>query len=65
MNKLKPCPFCGVEPCVRKNYGGAFILKYRVVCANPSCRMNPHTIESWDLSDVESRWNRRASDDAD
>lgn len=58
---LKPCPFCGKQPDLVRDYG--LDPKARVVCCN-DCLVGPETKEHDSIEDVIFAWNHRAKDRA-
>ena len=61
MSELKHCPFCGKSKVglIRKED------KYRVICINPNCHIEPCT--NWQDTKQEAieKWNRRATNETD
>ena len=57
MNKeLKPCPFCGGEALVKRNFYG----NYYIACNNENCLCVVFTIVFTRKSEAVNAWNRRA-----
>lgn len=57
MNDLKPCPFCGSKPEIRR-YGG----KYSAECPNDDCEVRPETFLKYSSDEAVKAWNRRANE---
>lgn len=55
--KLKPCPFCGVDPIVEPWHGGG-PRKRMVHCVNDYCYVNPAVTGS-NSTVAAKRWNER------
>jgi len=53
--KLKPCPFCGVEPYLDDRHGEWF----KVACDNPVCHVSIWTAWHEDKKQAIAAWNRR------
>ena len=52
--KLKPCPFCGSQPCEIRYYS-----RRQVACMSSRCEVRPST--GWTgLKFARNAWNRRA-----
>lgn len=57
--KLKPCPFCGVDPIIEPWHGGG-TTKRRVGCENDYCWVMP-SVTGPNSTAVAKRWNERPS----
>ena len=59
---LKPCPFCGHEPCYFPEDGiPEGCGWWRVGCPSADCEMNPSTMNMPTKEEAAKVWNRRAS----
>ena len=56
--ELKPCPFCGSEAHISKNYPHPDVTIYRIGCPTCLCYLGGEGIAG--LGEVTSRWNARA-----
>lgn len=60
--KLKPCPFCGKTPVIKKSFG---TNRLSVECENPSCDVSVQS----DIRSTEDEaigiWNTRAEEPAE
>jgi hypothetical protein len=56
--KLKPCPFCGVDPVMEPYHGGGK-LKRIIECVNDYCMVQPSVTGPNSLT-AARRWNERA-----
>jgi len=66
LDTLKPCPFCGREPQVRKSKKKwiglntpEFRQDYKVACVIPTCLMKPETKYEKHKEDAIKLWNTR------
>lgn len=59
MAELKPCPFCGGEATLTKEYGRFFVS-----CENDNCSVGVETTlwVSGTMDGAIKAWNRRAED---
>jgi hypothetical protein len=57
MDKLKPCPFCGAEPIIIREYDMT-----KVKCDNFECWILPATSYYTNEENAFEAWNERASD---
>jgi len=55
--ELKPCPFCGGKPLLRKTSMGIFIQ-----CLSEGCTTKPSTVQIDSSKDVIKYWNTRYED---
>lgn len=57
-DSLKPCPFCGEYPIIRKlGYDEEWVIE----CTNPKCAIRPETLSSFDEPEKAiAAWNERA-----
>lgn len=55
--KLKPCPFCGVDPIIEPWHGGTK-LRRMVSCVNDYCYVNPEVVGET-TQQATNRWNER------
>ncbi len=62
---IKPCPFCGCEPKVRKGIQFDALVPpgYAVCCENPHCLAKPSVELSLCFNTAIQRWNRRVGID--
>lgn len=61
---LKPCPFCGREPQIRRGKKKNVGLKelhqdYKVACVIPTCLMKPETMFEYLEDNAIKAWNTR------
>lgn len=57
MAELKPCPFCGTEPIIIREYGMT-----QVKCNNFECWILPGTSRYTNEEIAFNAWNERAED---
>lgn len=55
MSELKPCPFCGGEAHIVKDFG-----EYRVLCLLVDCKVNPISHYRETEKEAIEAWNTRA-----
>ena len=64
MAELKPCPFCGEKPKLRRSLeefdNGAFDYVCFVRCENTACELNPCTTDYGEAHLAIDAWNRRS-----
>ena len=60
MNELKPCPFCGGEPCLLEHIFHELSSTWGVVCLDCCCETRQFYPSA---KEAEEAWNRRVSDD--
>lgn len=61
MNKLKPCPFCGVRPKLLSGEGGTPWAHYSITCESKCCLL--YSVTTGDFNKQETAikaWNKRA-----
>jgi Lar family restriction alleviation protein len=56
MKSLKPCPFCGGKPIIRRGVEGWFY----VTCLDPGCSVVLHTCIRYTEKEAVDVWNTRA-----
>lgn len=61
-DKLKPCPFCGGKAGISK-MPPPILYKYRIVCGNPTCDLQPGTNWKQTKQEAIEVWNRRVNDE--
>lgn len=57
MSELKPCPFCGSEHIYIEKYECEVGERWRVICLDCMCTIDPGTIQKMALA--VKAWNRR------
>lgn len=65
MAKLKPCPFCGVPPTVRKGMLGGYVLEHAAVSAEKCilARLRDSILATSESPEaIGYGWNQRAGD---
>lgn len=56
MNEIKPCPFCGVVPELKKDEDG----RYDIQCENPECKLQVFLDRFYSVKrEAIEAWNRR------
>lgn len=59
---LKPCPFCNGHTLMVPSFGhGVAMDKYRIVCNNPNCQLEPSSRPFNSEKEAIAAWNRRTS----
>ena len=61
MSELKPCPFCGKSKVglIKKDN------KFRIICINPNCHIEPRTNWQDTKQEAINSWDRRATNETD
>lgn len=64
MAELKPCPFCGEQPILRRSEeefdDGELRYVYYVRCDNTCCEINPCTTDYEEAYLAKDAWNKRS-----
>jgi hypothetical protein len=58
-DQLKPCPFCGVLPIERDDFGGVGL--FLTSCENPKCGIHPYRVGKT-REECTIKWNLRTAE---
>ena len=61
--KLKPCPFCGAIPDIKRLHLSNHKISFSIVCFNTNCFVKP--MSEWFNTEEKAieAWNRRANNE--